>query len=96
MRISRLAAIDKHLKQHAAARKPMQRWIEAVEAAQWQSIAEARRVLPTADLIKGTRLTCFNVGGNNYRLITVVSYELQQVTVIELMTHADYTKKYVR
>jgi mRNA interferase HigB len=41
-------------------------------------------------------LTCFNIGGNNFRLLTLISYERQQVHVHELMTHEQYTKKYVR
>ena len=54
------------------------------------------KTLPSADAIKGTNLTCFNIGGNNFRLLTLISYERQQVHVHELMTHEQYTKKYVR
>jgi mRNA interferase HigB len=89
-----LASIEFFLRRNAAARSPMARWIEVVEEAEWHDITEVRAVLPTADAIKGTNLTCFNIGGNSYRLLTVISYPTQEVYIHELMTHAQYTKKY--
>lgn len=94
MLIDGLAVIEKSLKRNAAARIPMDRWIEQVEAADWQNIIGVRRTFPTADAIKGTNLTCFNIGGNKYRLLTVIRYVLQAVEVQELLTHAQYSRKY--
>lgn len=74
----------------------MVRWIEVTAAAEWWSIVDARESFQTADAIKGTNLTCFNIGGNRCRLLTVVSYEEQAVLIREIMTHAEYTRKYVR
>ncbi len=74
----------------------MVRWIEVTAAAEWWSIVDARESFQTADAIKGTNLTCFNIGGNRCRLLTVVSYEEQSVLIREIMTHAEYTRKYVR
>ena len=88
--------IDGALKQHAAARKPMQRWLAIAELATWNDISEARATFPTADAIKGTPLTCFNIAGNSYRLITIVSYQRQEIVIRELLRHAEYTRKYVK
>lgn len=96
MVIKRLVAIEGVLRKHTAARKPMARWIELVRVAEWDNINDARCTWQTADAIKGTNLTCFNLGGNNYRLITIVGYERRIVAVVELLTHAEYTRKYVR
>jgi mRNA interferase HigB len=89
-----LASLDGFLKKNAAARLPMARWAELVEDGTWQDITEVRAVLPTADALKGTNLTCFNIGGNSYRLLTVISYPRQEVYIHELLTHAQYTRKY--
>ena len=94
MLIERLASIGSFLKKHAAARRPMARWVNVARAARWQSIVEVRRAFPTADAIKRTNLTCFNIGGNSFRLLTVISYERQEVVIAELMTHSEYSKKY--
>jgi mRNA interferase HigB len=57
---------------------------------------ELRMTLPTADAIRGTNLTCFNIGGNNYRLLAIVSYQRQEIVIHELITHAQYNRKYGR
>jgi mRNA interferase HigB len=94
MLILRLAAIEAFLKRHAAARGPMARWVEIAAVSEWHDITDVRRVLPTADAVKGTPFTCFNIGGNNYRLLVIISYSRQQILVHELLTHAEYDKKY--
>jgi len=72
----------------------MARWIVLTADAEWRSITEVRETFPTADAVKATELTCFNIGGNSYRLLTVISYRGQTVTIVELLTHAQYDKKY--
>lgn len=94
MLIRNRKVIDKAMRTHAASRKPLRQWIEIVEAAQWQNIIEARKTWPTAGAIKGTPLTCFDIGGNKYRLISIISYRRQEIHVDEVLTHSEYDKKY--
>ena len=94
MLILRLAAIEAFLKRHAAARGRIARWVEIVAGSEWQDIIEVRKTLPTADAVKGTAFTCFNIGGNNYRLLVRISYSRQQILIHELLTDAEYDKKY--
>jgi len=89
-----LTALEATLKKHAAARRPVLRWVELTTAAEWNSIVDTRATFPTADAIKGTPFTCFNIGGNNYRLITVIDYPGKSVAIFELLTHAEYDRKY--
>jgi mRNA interferase HigB len=88
--------LEKAMKKHAASRKPLREWADKVARAEWHSIVDARRTFSTADYVKGTNRTCFNVGGNSFRLIAVVSYELQIVSIFEFLTHDEYNEKYVR
>ena len=48
-----------------------------------------------SDFLKGWDLNCFNIKGYNYRLIAGVHWG-SAVYVKELLTHAEYTKKYVK
>ncbi|MGB7158395.1 MAG: type II toxin-antitoxin system HigB family toxin [Tepidisphaeraceae bacterium] len=96
MLITGLAAIEGFLKKNASARTPTIRWVELARAATWSDIVAVRETFASADAIKGTNLTCFNIGGNKFRLLTVISYERQQIVIHELMTHAQYDRKYVR
>lgn len=38
-------------------------------------------------------MTVFDVGGNNYRLIVAIAYSARAVTVLEAMTHVEYSKQ---
>ena len=51
--------------------------------AQWQNFVELRQVFPSADQV--SNLTVFNIGGNNYRLITLVDYEYQKVFICHVL-----------
>jgi mRNA interferase HigB len=86
--------IELAMRRHAGFRKPITSWLKAAQTAEWASIIEARQTFPTADAIKGTNKTCFNIGGNRFRLIAVLSYELQKIVLDEVLTHAEYSKKY--
>jgi mRNA interferase HigB len=94
MLVTGLERLAKFLKDNAPARGPIARWVDLAQKAQWHSIVDARATFPTADAIKGTSYTCFNIGGNNYRLITAVSYSFQAIAIVELLTHEDYDRKY--
>jgi mRNA-degrading endonuclease HigB of HigAB toxin-antitoxin module len=86
LRILNFRDLQRGMRKHALARKPAAAWIEAVEPAEWDSIVDARQSCPQADFITGTQYTCFNIG-SNFRLITTVSYELQEILIKELTTH---------
>jgi len=45
---------------------------------------------PSADQVQ--RLTIFNIGGNNYRLIVRIEYAQQKVYIRSIVTHAEYDK----
>lgn len=96
MLVSQIGATYEFCKKHPHAQQPLRRWKGLMETAQFDDILDLRRVIPTADAIKGTNLTCFNIGGNKYRLIVYISYPLQEAIVREMLTHEQYTRKYVR
>lgn len=74
------------------ARPGLDRWLSLVKAAQWKSFQDVKATFPATDYIPQNQY-CFNIGGNNYRLLTAISFQLGVVTVLEFMTHADYDKK---
>jgi mRNA interferase HigB len=46
---------------------------------------------PSADQVGS--LTVFNIGGNNYRLVTFIDYRYRKVFIRAILTHAAYTKE---
>nr|HAT8715416.1 type II toxin-antitoxin system HigB family toxin [Legionella jordanis] len=54
------------------------------------NLHELRQVFNSADAVYG--YTIFNIGGNNYRLVTAVHYNTQICYVRQIWSHADYDK----
>jgi mRNA interferase HigB len=77
-------------KKHSNARRPLANWIDVTRSAAWKSFAEVRKTFGSADYIKDQ--VVFDVGGNNYRLISLIDYPAQRVYVLEMMTHAEYDR----
>ena len=74
----------------------LETWSAVARAATWQSIEDVRRDFASADgvpLRGGVVVTVFNVKGNEYRLLTTINYRQQQVYVLEVMTHAKYSRQ---
>jgi len=76
---------------HPNAETSLRLWYKLTSAAQWQNFVELRKVFPSADQVEN--LTVFNIGGNNYRLITLVDYEYKKVFIRHVLTHAEYDKQ---
>jgi mRNA interferase HigB len=95
MRIVGQDVLVQFKRKHADARTWIDAWVKAVEIAHWQSIGDVRKTYPHADGVKlrgGNVVTVFNCKGNEYRLLCYVTYVIQVVQVLEIMTHAEYTK----
>jgi mRNA interferase HigB len=52
---------------------------------------DVKRDFPHADA--GGRWTIFNVGGNQFRLVTRIVYEAHQVYIRSVGTHVEYDKE---
>jgi mRNA interferase HigB len=94
MEIVNVQAIVRATRRHRDAGPWLERWVAAVLGATWGSLADVHKMYPSADGVALQRvvITVFNVKGNEYRLLTVMRYRAQQVYVIEVLTHAEYSK----
>jgi mRNA interferase HigB len=91
-------ALDRFSRKHRDAKKVLADWLDTVRRAEWQSLADLRRVYPSADGVnvrvgggQVVVVTVFNVKGNQYRLITVVNYAAAVCRVVDVLTHAEYS-----
>ncbi len=85
----------KATRKNASLRAALGRWIEIVAAAESHSVDDVHETFLSADgvvLKSGAIITVFNVGGNNFRVLTMVFYRAQRVYVAEVLTHAEYSK----
>jgi mRNA interferase HigB len=73
---------------HPKAKPSLQIWYNRTKSAQWNNFNDLRQVFPSVDQVG--KLTVFNIGGNNYRLIALVDYQYQKVFIRDILTHAEY------
>ena len=73
---------------HGDAEISLTAWYKTTRKANWQNLAELKKVYPSADLVG--RYTVFNIRGNKYRLIARINYRSQTLFVIAVMTHEEY------
>ena len=76
---------------HANAASPLNYWVKKVEAANWTSHADLKRMFPSADYVKNGRYV-FNIGGNNFRIVAVVIFIGGVMNIRFVGTHAEYDK----
>jgi mRNA interferase HigB len=87
------AAAEQFAKQHAAARKPLARFLAIARAASWQHFPEVKQTFPAADYAAATGTLIFDIGGNKYRLIALVNFEKQTLLIDRVLTHGEYHRE---
>jgi mRNA interferase HigB len=77
---------------------PLDSWYRITKRARWGSL-EQIRTYPNADGVpvgKGKKkrvFTVFDIGGNDFRLITEIFYHDETILVRQVLTHAEYDKE---
>ena len=76
--------------EHPESRKPLEAWFKIVRSSRYHMFHELRMTFPRADRV-GDKVV-FDLGGNKYRLITVIHFNRFKVYVRDVLTHEDYDK----
>ncbi|MFI5406579.1 MAG: type II toxin-antitoxin system HigB family toxin [Nitrososphaerales archaeon] len=71
---------------------PLTEWYIKMRVSKATNVNELRNEFNSVDPVHG--YTVFNVGGNNYRLITAIHYNTQHCYIRKIWTHAEYSKPY--
>jgi mRNA interferase HigB len=69
---------------------PLEAWHRIAKKADWGSLEDVRRELPSADGVE--KYTVFNIKGGNYRLISEINYLTKLVFIREVLTHDEYDR----
>ena len=91
MRVISVTWLKEFWHKHPRAETPLATWYQVVRHATWKTTPELLQTWPSADFVE--RLTVFNIGGNEFRLIARVEYQRQEVYIRAVLTHADYSKE---
>jgi mRNA interferase HigB len=95
VRLIKRSTLRAYAVRHPPAARPLDNWARLTLSAAWRNLVETRRTFPHADPAKvksGRTVTIFNIGGNDFRLITAIHYDRQKVFILNFLTHADYSR----
>ncbi len=78
------------MERHPTSKAPLLDWIVKIRAARPAHLHDSREIFNSVDVAYG--LTIFDIGGNNYRLIADVVYEIGRLYIRDFLTHAEYNE----
>ncbi len=66
-------------------------WIRTVRFANWKTSADVKKTFNSVNVYKNC--TIFDVGGNKYRIIAKVEYQMHLVFIRFVLNHSEYDEK---
>ncbi|GBC63613.1 type II toxin-antitoxin system HigB family toxin [Desulfonema ishimotonii] len=76
---------------HPKSSEVLNRWYRIVKTEVFRSPADVKNIFPSADQVGN--LWVFNVGGNKYRLIAFIRYQMKRLFIRDILTHKEYDKE---
>src|SRR5437588_866822 len=71
-------------------------WFKLARKAAWTSFQDAKALFGQSDVASdtssGKTATIFDIGGNKYRIVTLIDYTRQTVLITHVMDHKEYDK----
>ncbi|WP_461532452.1 type II toxin-antitoxin system HigB family toxin [Sinomicrobium sp.] len=91
MRIITCKRIKEFVEIHGDSEIPLNFWYHAVTAKNWSNINELKLDFNSVDYVGNHRFV-FNIKGNNYGLVAIISFNAQKVYIRFIGTHSEYDK----
>jgi len=87
-------ALRDFARQHADADVPLRGWFKLIKNGSYWNLAELKRTFPSVDYVPVAKLPfyVFNIGGNKYRLIAAIHFNVQRLFIRHILTHAEYDR----
>ena len=83
--------IKSFIEKHPAATDTVNNWYRVTELADWSNFHEMKSFFGAVDAIGNDRYV-FNVGGNNYRIIALIFFDIRTIYIRFVGSHAEYDK----
>lgn len=76
---------------HSDCEQQLKSWYQEAANGKWKNLNEIKTIYPSASILEDNRV-CFNIKGNNYRLIVKINFNFQIIWIRFIGTHAEYDK----
>lgn len=74
---------------HPNAAAPLNAWYEKTKAASWKNLAAIKETFNSMDAIGNDRYV-FDIGGNNFRLVAMIHFNIRTLYIRAILTHKEY------
>ncbi|MGJ8745803.1 type II toxin-antitoxin system HigB family toxin [Polaribacter sp.] len=91
MRIVTYKRIQEFSTKHADAEMPLNVWYHTTSAKTWRNFTDIKQTFNRVDYVGNNRYV-FNIKGNDYRIIVIISFNAQKIYIRFIGTHAEYDK----
>ena len=91
MRIVTFKRIQEFSLIHSDAEVALTAWYHSTVSKNWSNLTDIKSTFNSVDYVGNNRYV-FNIKGNKYRLIAIISFNAQKVYIRFIGTHADYDK----
>lgn len=89
MRVISKKAILQFIEKHPDSKSVLLSWYALASGCRASDLSSLRDTFNSADYVP-PQYTVFNVGGNKYRVITAIHYNVEKMFIREVLTHAEY------
>ena len=91
MRVIAKKILREFWEKHSDCEQQLKSWFKEASKAEWSNPNEIKAEYPSASILEDNRV-CFNIKGNNYRLIVKINFNYQMMWIRFIGTHAEYDK----
>ncbi|ELS04575.1 hypothetical protein Xen7305DRAFT_00043100 [Xenococcus sp. PCC 7305] len=77
---------------HPNAEVSLRYWYKLTAQHRWKNFNDICQTFPSASQVRN--FVVFNIGGNNFRLISYIDYQNNKVFIRAVLTHAEYDREY--
>lgn len=91
MRIVTFRAIALFSEKNPKAETPLRFWYHTVTSKNWNHLNDVKQTFNSVDYV-GNHRYVFNIKGNDFRLVAIISFKAQKVYIRFIGTHKEYNK----
>jgi mRNA interferase HigB len=91
MKILNKPLLNNFALKHVDSTRALERWTNVVEDASWKTHNDVKKEFPSSDYV-GNQRYVFNIKGNKYRLVVVILFTANLITIRFIGKHSDYEK----
>ena len=91
MQVINIPLLEAYWKKHPDTRKALIAFLYEVQTASWKTFNDLKASYPRASLVGNNRVV-FDIRGNNYRLVTRISWKEDKMLLEFIGSHAEYDK----